>query len=94
MMFVRDRGMHRSDPVPLIVRLAGWVRPVRDGLVQPAAVRTAPARPAVCRHEVADTRTDLPVVPGFMRRQPWIGQPPSPGTEVGDDTLAMLRGWA
>ena len=94
MMFVRDRGMHRPDPVPLIVRLAGWVRPGRDDLVQPAVVRTAPARPAARPREVADTRTDLPVVPGFMRRQPWICQPPSPGTEVGDDTLAMLRGWA
>ena len=94
MIFVRDRGMHRPDPVPLIVRLTGWLRPVRDDLVQPAAVRTVPACPVVCPREVTDTRTDLPVVPGFMRRQPWICQPPGPGAEVGDDTLAMLRGWA
>ena len=94
MMFVRDRGLHRPDPVPLIVRLTGWLRPVKDDLVQPATARTIPGRPVVCPSEVTDTRIDLPVVPGFMRRQPWICPASSPGAEVGDDTLAMLRGWA
>lgn len=81
------------EPVSAVVHPRGEypyrpaVYPRADGdvVIDRDQVRLVP------RH-FADTLTDLPVVPGFMRRQPWIAPAAGPVAEVGDDTLAMLRG--